>query len=72
MDSVYSKFFNGVPKNYSLGSVNNENYPQRMNRSASTNLLGNSVATHINGMLKNRNYNKDLSIKRKFIEDNIN
>ena len=72
MDSVYSKFFNGVPKNYSLGSVNNENYPQRMNRSASTNLLGNSVAPPLPGVLQNRNYNNDLSIKLQFIEDKIN
>lgn len=72
MDSVYSKFFNGVPKNYSLGSVNNENYPQRMNRSASTNLLGNSVAPPLPGVLQNRNYNNDVNLKLKFIEDKIN
>ena len=74
MESVYSKFFNGKPSDFGIGTWNS--HPRSINRSASTTCINSSIAPPLPGNLRKRSFysNETLneSLRMQLLEAKLN
>lgn len=74
MESVYSKFFNGKPSDFGIGTWNS--HPRSINRSASTTCINSSIAPPLPGNLRKRSFysNEKLneSLRMQLLEAKLN